>query len=145
TNLGWGRVTRPPTYARASWAFLRLLGLVYLIAFASLATQILGLVGHDGILPASLYMDSARTVLADYGVDRYRVLPTLTWLGTSDRFLEGLCLGGAALASLLLVGVAPVALLPLLWLAYLSLSIVCREFLAYQWDALLLEAGFLAM
>src|SRR5207244_9858098 len=67
TNLGWGRGTRPPTYARASWAFLRLLGLVYLIAFASLATQILGLVGHDGILPASLYMESARTVLADYG------------------------------------------------------------------------------
>src|SRR5205823_5396616 len=88
--LFWGGVARPPTYARARWVFLRLLGLIYLVAFVSLATQILGLVGHDGILPASLYMDSARTVLADYGLDRYRLLPTLTWLGTGDRFLEGL-------------------------------------------------------
>jgi len=41
------------TYALARWWFLRLLGLVYLVAFWSLATQILGL-GHNGILPASV-------------------------------------------------------------------------------------------
>src|SRR5712691_8519802 len=34
------------TYALARWWFLRLLGLVYLVAFWSLATQILGL-GHN--------------------------------------------------------------------------------------------------
>ena len=50
-----------PTYARATWLFLRLLGLTYLLAFWSLHTQILGLVGHDGILPAADYMDRAGT------------------------------------------------------------------------------------
>jgi hypothetical protein len=35
--------------------------------------------------------------------------------------------------------------LPLLWLTYLSLSIVCRDFLGFQWDTLLLETGFLAI
>jgi predicted DCC family thiol-disulfide oxidoreductase YuxK len=145
TTLLWGRVTRPPTYALATWAFLRLLGLVYLVAFLSLATQIVGLVGHDGILPASLYMDNARRVLADAGLDRFRLLPTLTWFSASDVFLRGLCWSGAAMAALLAAGFLPAVTLPLLWLIYLSLSIVCREFLSYQWDSLLLEAGVLAM
>ena len=145
TTFFWGRVTRPSTYARANWIFLRLLGLVYLVAFVSLATQILGLVGHDGILPASLYMDQARRVLGDVGLDRFRVLPTLTWFSASDVFLRGLCWSGAALAVLLTAGILPAVALPLLWLLYLSLSIVGRDFLGYQWDALLLETGLLAI
>src|SRR5471032_1190617 len=78
-----------PTYARARWAFLRLLGVIYLAAFWSLATQIVGLVGHDGILPARLYMEGARAFVAaeHIGLDRFRVLPTLCWLSTSDAFL----------------------------------------------------------
>jgi predicted DCC family thiol-disulfide oxidoreductase YuxK len=145
TTLCWGRVTRRPTYALASWVFLRLLGLVYLIAFVSLATQIVGLVGHDGILPASLYMDQTRRVLADVGLDRFRLLPTLTWFSASDVFLRGLCWSGAATALMVIAGVLPAVALPLLWLLYLSLSIVSRDFLSYQWDALLLETGVLAM
>jgi len=34
--------------------------------------------------------------------------------------------------------------LPLLWLAYLSLSVAGQDFLSFQWDALLLETGLLA-
>ena len=145
TTLGWGRVTRPPTYALANWVFLRVLGLVYLFAFASLATQILGLVGHDGILPAAPYMEQARKALADIGVDRFRLLPTLTWFSASDVFLRGLCVSGAAVAVMLIAGILPAIALPLLWLLYLSLSTVGRDFLSYQWDALLLETGFLAI
>ena len=55
--LRWSR--RPnerATYALSSWLFLRLLGLVYLCAFWSLASQVRGLVGHDGILPADAFM-----------------------------------------------------------------------------------------
>ena len=48
-----GRSLRPPTYHIASALFLRLLGVVYLIAFVSLWTQIDGLIGDHGILPAS--------------------------------------------------------------------------------------------
>ena len=132
----------PPSYARATWLFLRLLGLVYLIAFWSLASQILGLAGHDGILPADRYMTAAHTL---DGVTRYWMLPTLTWISASDAFLRALCIGGAALAALLIAGILPALVLPLLWLAYLSLSVVCGEFLSFQWDALLLEAGFLAI
>jgi hypothetical protein len=136
-----------PTYAYASWIFPRLLGAVYLLAFWSLSTQILGLIGVDGILPARLYMDGARAWAAanDVGVDRFRILPTLCWIGTSDDFLRALCLTGVGLAALLVAGVAPIAILPVLWLEYLSLSVVGRDFLSFQWDALLLEAGALAV
>jgi hypothetical protein len=131
----------PRTYALAGWLFLRLLGLVYLIAFASLAIQIKGLAGREGILPAAEMLaagDQRR-------ISRFWRLPTLCWLSTSDSFLLFLCIGGAVLAAILMTGFAPLATLILLWLFYLSLFNVCRLFLGYQWDVLLLEAGFLAI
>ena len=120
-----------PTYARARWVFLRLLGVIYLAAFWSLATQIVGLIGHDGILPARLYMEGARAFVAaqHIGLDRFRLLPTLCWLSTSDAFLRALCLGGVALSLMLVAGVVPALVLPLLWIDYLSLSVVGRDFL----------------
>jgi lipase maturation factor 1 len=135
------------TYAVAGWVFGRLLGIIYLIAFWSLARQVIGLIGHDGILPARTYMDSVRewAGVQQLGIDRFRLVPTLCWISTSDAFLEALCGGGMALAALLVAGVAPVLVLPLLWLTYLSLSVVGQDFLSFQWDALLLETGFLAI
>src|SRR2546430_346753 len=102
------------TSGRISWIFLRLLGLVYVFAFWSLATQVVGLIGHDGILPASEYLDGARQFFAagHVGFERYRLLPTLCWLSTTDSFLRLLCLGGVALGVLLVAGVMPALLLP---------------------------------
>ena len=122
--------------------FLRLLGLVYLIAFASLAVQISGLVGEHGILPAERFLDWAHSI---YGADAYRLLPTLFWLDASDPALLIGALTGAVLGFLLLVGVRPRLVLVLLWLLYLSLSVVGQDFLSFQWDALLLESGLLAV
>jgi hypothetical protein len=138
----WGRAAAPSTYGRATWLFLRLLGFVYLTAFSSLGVQIRGLVGHDGILPADGYMAGAHALT---GLGRFWLVPTVAWASASDGFLQALCVAGSALAALLLVGILPWAVLPLLWLTYLSLSIVGREFLSFQWDALLLETGFLAI
>ncbi len=139
--------TRRSTYALAGWLFLRLLCLSYLFAFWSLAQQVQGLIGHDGILPAQEYM-AAVAAGADsqhVGWDRFRLVPTVFWLSTSDVFLRALCVGGALLSALAVVGAAPAVLLPMLWVAYLSLVVVCRDFLSYQWDALLLETGLLAL
>jgi lipase maturation factor 1 len=135
------KVTRP-TYARATWLFLRLLGLVYLAAFWSAGTQILGLVGHDGILPADQFM---RALAGIRGLERFWIFPTLTWISASDPALRVLCGSGVVLSLLLIAGVVPALVLPLLWLLYLSLSVVGQDFLSYQWDTLLLEAGFLAI
>ena len=55
------------------------------------------------------------------------------------------CAAGTALAVVLFFGIAPAPCLFLLWLIYLSLTTVCGVFLGFQWDALLLETGFLAI
>jgi len=131
-----------PTFAVARWVFLRLAGLTYLIAFLSLGSQILGLIGSRGILPAQPLLDAASTQL---GPARYWWLPTLCWFSASDAVLRGLCLAGAGVSALLLLDVAPALCALIAWALYLSLATVCREFLSYQWDALLLEMGFLAI
>src|SRR5207244_5531949 len=72
-------------------------------------------------------------------------IPTFCWLNSSDGFLLFLAWGGSALSGLLIIGFAPMPVLVLLWTLYLSLFTVCRIFLGYQWDVLLLETGFLAI
>ncbi|HEX8490325.1 MAG TPA: lipase maturation factor family protein, partial [Chthoniobacterales bacterium] len=73
------------------------------------------------------------------------VLPTLCWLNSSDAFLHFLCGAGALVSVLLMAGLAPVVSLSLLFVLYLSLTIAGQTFLSFQWDILLLEAGFLAI
>jgi hypothetical protein len=131
------------TYARATWLFLRLLGVVYLAAFWSLWTQVLGLIGHNGIVPADRLMQAV--TLSIPGAARFWMFPTLSWISVSDASLRLLCAGGVVFSLFLIAGVLPVVVVPLLWLFYLSLSVVGQDFLSYQWDALLLETGFLAI
>lgn len=133
---------RRATHLAVRRLFLRLLAVVYLLAFGSLAVQMQGLVGSGGVLPVGVLLDWARS---HYGVERYWLLPTLCWLSSSDGFLRGLCWGGALLSVLLFLELAPLLVLLLLWAFYLSLVTAGQVFLGYQWDALLLEAGLLAM
>jgi hypothetical protein len=122
--------------------FLRLLALVYLVAFASLATQMTGLVGERGILPVGEFLDRAHDA---YGTGAYRLYPTLLWFSSTDAILSLLCWSGVAASLLLFVGVAPIASALVLWALYLSLTIAGQTFLQFQWDALLLETGLLAI
>jgi len=147
TRLAWGRQIDPPEYHLVRWLFLRSLGIIYLFAFLSLWSQIRGLVGANGILPAKLTMDFIRagSATAGIGLNRYHLFPTLCWFNTSDSFLSVQCAAGTVLALGLIIGVAPAACLFLMWLLYLSLSVIGSEFLGFQWDALLLETGFLAI
>src|SRR5260221_14431268 len=77
--------------------------------------------------------------------DAVSLAPTLCWFNSSDGFLHFLCCGGTVLAVLVILGVATAPSLALLWLFYLSLCVVGEPFLNFQWDALLLETGFLAI
>ncbi|HYK89167.1 MAG TPA: lipase maturation factor family protein, partial [Acidobacteriota bacterium] len=142
TQLLWGDHLERPTYRAASWLFLRALALTYLIAFLSIWVQIDGLIGHAGILPLESYLNAVRNFT---GSERYWLLPTLSWLSSGDGFLHFLCGGGVLLSFLALLGIAPAPCFLLLWAFYLSLASDGREFLGFQWDALLLDAGFLAI
>src|SRR5262245_573910 len=135
---------RPPaSYRLAANLFARGLGVVYVAAFASLAVQIAGLAGRNGILPAQAFLDA---VQAQTGTSRFWDLPTLFWwTGASDGMLVAASWAGAAAGALVACGLAPRLGLCACWLLYLSLATVTRVFLNFQWDALLLEAGFLAL
>jgi len=132
-----------PGVERVADLFLRGLGLVYACAFLSLWVQIGALIGSHGIAPAAELLDYAR---GELGTGAALELPTLLWLtGASDWALGGLCLVGTAAAGVLLWGRFPLAAAAVAWLAYLSLASVAEPFLSFQWDALLLEAGVVAL
>jgi predicted DCC family thiol-disulfide oxidoreductase YuxK len=142
TRLTLGRDPEPPSYAFSQWLFLRLLGLVYVIAFLSLRVQIPGLVGSRGILPAGLLLQLFEK---NFGSASHRLFPTLAWFSSSDASLKLLCSGGVLFGLLVVLGLLTVPASVLAWGFYLSLFTVGRDFLSFQWDLLLLEAGFLAI
>lgn len=144
TFLVCGKKVKPCTYRISSRIFLHSLGLVYLVAFASLWTQVEGLVGSHGILPAADYMDLVTRSLE--AQDRGLLsVPTICWLSTDDSFLELLCVAGGLLGLVAVFVPLSALLWLLLWGTYLSMVLVCQDFLSFQWDILLLETGFLAI
>jgi predicted DCC family thiol-disulfide oxidoreductase YuxK len=142
TWLGWGERAAPSTYRIASCLFVRGIAVVYLIAFLSLWWQIGGLAGENGIAPAARFLDAVGPRLE---AERFTALPTIFWFGAGDAVLRGFCAAGAAIALLAAAGLLAGPGLALLWGIYLSYLNVCRPFLHFQWDILLLEAGFLAI
>jgi len=122
--------------------FLREMGAIYLIVFTSLGRQVLGLYGRHGILPAAEFLEGIRSAVP---TGRFRQFPTLLWLDSSDRALSLHCKAGRVAAIGLLLDVAPRASALTAWALYLSLVTVGQEFLSYQWDVLLLEAGLLTV
>jgi predicted DCC family thiol-disulfide oxidoreductase YuxK len=142
TRVLWGRSTVPPGYAATRWLFLRALALVYAVAFGSLCVQLPGLIGSNGISPAAMFLDAVHGQIGSSGLLYY---PTLAWFNPGDGFLSGMCIAGMAAAALFFLGLVPRASAFICWLLYFSLVVAGQAFFQYQWDSLLLEAGFLAI
>ena len=142
TKALWGLRYEPPQFFLARWLFLRNLGSIFLVAFLSLYVQLDGLIGENGILPASQLNELA---IDQIGNARYWQLPTLYWLHPSDGFLHALCLVGIAASLFVVAGIVPPISVFVSWIAYLSLLNVGRDFLSFQWDTLLVETAFLAI
>uniref|UniRef100_A0A8C8EXF5 Lipase maturation factor n=1 Tax=Oncorhynchus tshawytscha TaxID=74940 RepID=A0A8C8EXF5_ONCTS len=111
-----------------------------------------GLYGNEGVLPVRLVeprVDGSRPVL-----EQIHAHPSLLWLGPrlgldldAQQAMELLCLAGAllALGAALLEPLRDSLVFFCLWALYLSLCQVGQDFLRFQWDSLLLEAGFLTV
>ena len=121
---------------------LRALGLVYFIAFLSFGLQAEGLIGSHGILPFADYLQVTHTSL---GPAAYWNVPSVLWLSWRDAALTAVWVLGAACAVVALVGYRQRIALAACLVLWLSLCSVGQEFLSFQWDILLLEAGFLAV
>jgi Lipase maturation factor len=122
--------------------FTRLLGLTYLVAFASLHSQVIPIAGARGLNPVAQLLAQIRTDLPPWRRPLY--FPTLLWLSASDQALRALVLVGCGSALLVICG-GPWSRWALLacWLAWLSLDPAIE--LTYPWDSVLFEAGFLAL
>jgi hypothetical protein len=66
-------------------------------------------------------------------------------VGADTRILHLLCIAGVVCGTALIAGILPGPAALLAWALYLSLVGVGQVFLGFQWDALLLETGLLAL
>jgi hypothetical protein len=130
------------THYLVSWVFLRGLAVIYFAAFASMAVQIEGLSGENGILPIQSKLTEIARLFPN---NKYIEFPTLFWINASDPALVLVCFAGMAAAVLLLANVFARMALLLCYVLYLSISVAGQDFTAFQWDAFLLESGFLGI
>jgi predicted DCC family thiol-disulfide oxidoreductase YuxK len=144
-----GRDDTAATYYMTRWAFLRVIGLVYFIAFGSLWLQLGGLTGSEGIMPMADHMTEVQAALDDQGApkgwQRLLLYPTVGLVNTTDLALNALCCLGMVAGLMLLVGLVPPLAALAAWLAYLSLVNGVPVFMAQPWDRLLVEVGFLTI
>ncbi len=126
--------------------FVKGMGLIYLLAIASWWSQIELLAGEDGLLPAARLLEWVGERADHSGQNPFWSLPGLFWFtGASDLALHSLAFVGCALSLLVLFGRLVGPALAGLWLIYLSFVNCGGVFMSFQWDILLLEAGFLSL
>ena len=132
------------SYALTRFLVLRLLGVVYLVAFLVAARQAVPLIGHDGLLPADHFLDGIRR-FADSPPAAFLEVPTLFWLGVSDPTFVVAAWIGVALSAAVVLGATNAILQVALWALYLSFEQVGQLFWGYGWEIQLCETGFLAI
>ncbi|HEV2325929.1 MAG TPA: lipase maturation factor family protein [Terracidiphilus sp.] len=125
------------------WIFLRALALIYLSTFLVLLFQIKGLIGPEGILPASHYLAEVK---ASFGVlGRYWFAPSLFWISAGSHAMMTVTWIGLIASVAAFLNVWPRLTFFLCWLCFLSFVSTAQVFSGYQSDGMLLEAGFIAL
>jgi lipase maturation factor 1 len=124
------------------WLWLRAFGFIYFSAFFSLAFQIRGLMGPEGILPAGQYLQAVAQAFGH--TSRYWYAPTLLWASSGSTMLVALCWVGMAASLLLVLNFWPRGMLVICFACFLSFVSAAQDFSGYQSDGMLLEAGFIA-
>lgn len=132
------------TYVLVRTVILRLLGLVYFVAFVSAILQAPGLIGEHGLLPARNWLGDVARVSGSR-VEAFFRLPSLFWIDSSDTTLVVVCAIGALLALAVMAGVTNAGVMLALWAIQLSLHSIGQVFWGYGWEIQLLETGMIAV
>jgi hypothetical protein len=139
----WQRILdEPVTYELTRFALLRSLAFVYFFAFLSLALQLEPLLGSKGLLPIAPYLKELRE---QAGPGILWQVPSVFWLGASDRVLEIAAWSGVVLSAAAFAGVTNAVLQVALWVLYSSFVHTGQIFFGYGWEFQLLETGLLAV
>ena len=134
----------PPTYWLTRFLILRLLGVIYAVAFLVAINQIIPLIGANGLLPVGIYLKQVSHALGSVGAGFVR-LPSLFWLWHSDTALLTVAWIGFVLSCVVAAGYANAPLLGVLWFLYMSIVHVGQDWYGYGWEIQLTETGFLAI
>src|SRR5579859_2240603 len=133
-----------PPYWLTRFMILRLLGLVYSVAFLTLVHQAIPLFGSNGLTPVPLFLQRVQETAGSF-LHAFVELPSLFWLWNGDGFLTLMAWAGLGLSLLVLAGFANGFLLTLLWALYLSFVHIGQDWYGFGWEIQLLETGFLAI
>jgi hypothetical protein len=133
-----------PTYWLTRFMILRLLGIVYAVAFLVAINEIIPLIGSDGLTPLNIFLQRVRNALGSTRAGFMR-LPSLFWFVHSDTALLTVSWIGFILSLVVVAGYANAPMLAILWLLYMSIVHVGQEWYGYGWEIQILETGFLAI
>src|SRR5438876_1236293 len=131
-------------YWLTRFVILRLLGLVYAVAFLVAAQQLVPLVGEHGLTPANHFFERVEAHFGSRSAAALQ-LPSLFWFGISDQGLSIFAWVGFGLSLIVLGGYANAILLAMLWAMYMSIIHVGQIWYGYGWETQLLETGFLSI
>jgi hypothetical protein len=124
-------------------AILRLLGVVYFVAFLGTWLQGPALIGEHGLLPMRGWMAAIARVTGS-SWNGFLATPSVFWIWSSDTALHAVTGLGMLLALAVVLGVTNAGVMILLWMIQFSLYSVGQIFWGYGWEMQLLETGMLA-
>lgn len=135
--------TYPRTYRLTRFMILRMIGLIYAVAFIVLINEVLPLIGSDGLLPVSIYLQQIKNAI---GVTNGFVhLPSIFWLNDSDTMLIVCAWIGLILSIIIVMGYANAIMMVVVWFLYMSFVHVGQDWYSYGWEIQMNETGFLAI
>src|SRR5207253_751516 len=125
-------------YWLTRFVILRLLGLVYAVAFLVAAQQLFPLAGEHGLTSANRCFERVQAHFGSRSAAALQ-LPSLFWFGISDQGLSIIAWVGFGLSLIVLGGFANAILLGILWAMYMSIIHVGQIWYGYGWETQLLE------
>ncbi len=123
---------------------LRLLGLVYLMAFLTLVWQGPALLGPRGLQPIGSYLADV-TAEAGSRAAAFWQLPSIFWWRSSDAALRVAGAAGVVLSLGVMAGYANAIVLAGLCALQISIINVGQTFYGFGWELQLVETGFLCI
>ncbi len=144
TEAVFGALGAAPSYWLTRFVILRLLGVVYGVAFVVAINQIVPLIGSNGLLPLAIYLKQVVITLGSTSAGFLR-LPSIFWFWHSDTALLIAAWTGFILSCIVVAGYANAPLLGVLWFLYMSFVHLGQDWYGYGWEIQLTETGFLAI
>src|SRR5580693_7551880 len=108
-----------PTYWLTRFLILRLLGIVYAVAFLVAINQIIALIGSTGLTPVDIFLRRVIDTLG-YKSTAFIRLPSIFWWNHSDTALLTGAWVGFLLSLVVIAGFANAPILFTLWFLYMS-------------------------